>query len=147
VSILNYLPYNKKEAKEAIAAELGWRDYGGKHYESLFTKFYQAYILPQKFKIDKRKPHLSTLICSGQMSREEAVKELGLPLYSAEALRQDKAYVLKKLGLDEQSFEEIMQLPVQSHAAFKTDEGLKKGYMQILEKTVGLRRILKPKQK
>src|SRR5882757_6727466 len=79
VSILNYVPYNKKEIKELITRELDWRDYGGKHYESIFTKFYQAYILPEKFKIDKRKAHLSTLICSGQLSREEALKELESP--------------------------------------------------------------------
>jgi N-acetyl sugar amidotransferase len=69
ISILNYVPYNKQQIKEKIKQELEWRDYGGKHYESVFTKFYQAYILPEKFKIDKRKPHLSTLICSGQMTR------------------------------------------------------------------------------
>ena len=81
ISILNNVPYNKKEVKEIIQKELGWRDYGGKHYESQFTKFYQAYILPEKFHIDKRKAHLSTLICSGQMTRTEALQELEKPLY------------------------------------------------------------------
>jgi hypothetical protein len=145
VSILNYVPYNKKEIKEIIKKELDWRDYGGKHYESLFTKFYQAYILPHKFKIDKRKAHLSTLICSGQMTKEEALKELEAPIYPAAELKQDKEYVLKKLGLSESEFEAIMKLPARKHEDFKTDARLKKGYMNLLRKTEKFRRILKSK--
>ncbi|MFM9909063.1 MAG: N-acetyl sugar amidotransferase, partial [Chitinophagaceae bacterium] len=86
ISILNYIPYNKMEIKKFITKELDWRDYGGKHYESIFTKFYQAYILPQKFKIDKRKAHLSTLICAGQLTRDEALLELEKPLYDMDEL-------------------------------------------------------------
>ena len=145
ISILNYVPYNKKEIKELIKKELGWRDYGGKHYESLFTKFYQAYILPEKFKIDKRKAHLSTLICSGQISKEEAVKELEAPLYTPAELKQDKDYVLKKLGLTDEAFEAIMQHPPRKHEEFKTDTNLKEGYMNLLRKTEKFRRILKRK--
>ena len=65
------MPYNKEEAKALIADKLKWKDYGGKHYESVFTRFYQGYILPEKFKVDKRKAHLSTLICSEQISKED----------------------------------------------------------------------------
>ncbi len=82
-----------------IKKELDWRDYGGKHYESQFTKFYQAYILPEKFHIDKRKAHLSTLICSGQMTRSEALLEMEKPLYDPAQLKSDKEYVMKKFGL------------------------------------------------
>ncbi len=103
--ILDYVDYNKKAVKEFISKELNWRDYGGKHYESIFTKFYQAYILPEKFKIDKRKAHLSTLICSGQMSRQEAIHELEKPIYDPEELKADKEYVLKKFGLTEAEFD------------------------------------------
>jgi hypothetical protein len=95
VSILNYVPYVKKEVKEIIKKDLDWRDYGGKHHESQFTKFYQAYILPEKFHIDKRKAHLSTLICSGQMTKDEALEELRKPLYEPAQLESDKEYVLK----------------------------------------------------
>lgn len=143
ISILNYVPYNKQEVKELITRELGWRDYGGKHYESIFTKFYQAYILPEKFKIDKRKAHLSTLICSGQMTRGEALKEMEQPLYPEADLKQDKEYVLKKLGLDEAAFTAIMQAPIHKHEDFKTDTRLKEGYMNFLRKTEKLRRIIK----
>lgn len=146
ISILNYVPYNKEEIKEVIKKELDWRDYGGKHYESIFTKFYQAYILPEKFKIDKRKAHLSTLICSGQMTKEEALKELEQPLYDQSQLKADTEYVLKKLGLTEKEFHEIMLLPVKKHEDFKTDKNLKEGYMNLLRRTEKFRRILKPKK-
>ena len=145
ISILNYVPYNKKEVKEVIQKELDWRDYGGKHYESVFTKFYQAYILPQKFKIDKRKAHLSTLICSGQITKEEALEELEKPLYNASELKADKEYVIKKFNLTEIEFDSIMQLPVRSHTAFKTDEHLKEGYMNLLRRTEKYRRLIKRK--
>lgn len=143
VSILNYIPYNKQEVKEVIKRELGWRDYGGKHYESIFTKFYQAHILPEKFKIDKRKAHLSTLICSGQITRDEALSELQKPLYAPNDLRLDKEYVLKKLNLSASDFDAIMNLPVRRHEEFKTDKNLKEGYMNFLIRTEKLRKLFK----
>jgi N-acetyl sugar amidotransferase len=143
VSILNYVPYNKKEVKEIITKELGWRDYGGKHYESQFTKFYQAYILPEKFHIDKRKAHLSTLICSGQMTKAEALAELGKPLYDPAQLVSDKEYVMKKFGLSPDEFEKIMHLPIQKHSAFKSDRKLKERYMNMLIKTAPVRHSIK----
>jgi N-acetyl sugar amidotransferase len=143
ISILNYVPYNKKTVKEIINKELGWRDYGGKHYESVFTKFYQAYILPEKFKIDKRKAHLSTLICSGQTTKEEALKELALPLYDVKELKADKEYVLKKFSLSESEFENIMHLPIRRHEDFKMDRLLKEKYMNLLKRTEPIRKALK----
>ena len=143
ISILNYVPYNKHEVKEVIKRELGWKDYGGKHHESIFTKFYQAYILPEKFKIDKRKAHLSTLICSGQISKEEALEELKQPLYPEADLQNDIEYVLKKFGLTRKEFDQIMQLPVVRHDAFRSDLKLKQGYMRLLQRTYKLRKALK----
>ncbi len=143
ISILNYVPYNKKEVKEIIQRELGWRDYGGKHYESQFTKFYQAYILPEKFHIDKRKAHLSTLICSGQMTKQEAILELEKPLYDPAQLKSDKEYVMKKFGLSPEEFEKIMQLPVKNHGAFKSDRKMKDRYMNMLIRTAPLRNSIK----
>jgi N-acetyl sugar amidotransferase len=143
ISILNYVPYNKKDVKEIIKKELNWRDYGGKHYESVFTKFYQAYILPEKFKIDKRKAHLSTLICSNQLTKQEALKELEQPLYPPNELNADKEYVLKKLGLTEMEFENIMHAPVKKHQDFKTDKIFKDAYMNLLQKTAPFRKAVK----
>lgn len=145
VSILNYVPYNKKEIKQLIMKKLDWRDYGGKHYESIFTKFYQAYILPEKFKIDKRKSHLSTLICSGQLSKSEALQELELPLYNPEDLRRDREYALKKLGLSEQEFDSIMKASPRSHNDFKSDATLKQKYMKLLQRTYKFRKLVSGK--
>lgn len=118
ISLLNYIPYIKTEVKELISRELGWKDYGGKHYESIFTRFYQAYYLPRKFGIDKRKAHLSTLICSGQMTREEALLEMTKEVYDKQKLQEDKEYVLKKLNLTEAEFDAIMQLPAKDHTFY-----------------------------
>jgi N-acetyl sugar amidotransferase len=118
VPLLNYLHYNKAEAKAEITRVLGWKDYGTKHGESIFTRFYQHYILPRKFKADKRKAHLSALICSGQMSRTEALAELDKPLYEERELQTDLAFVTKKLGLTSDEFEAIMSAPVHQHTDY-----------------------------
>jgi N-acetyl sugar amidotransferase len=121
VSILNYVPYVKEEVRALLSRELDWVDYGHKHYESIFTRFYQGYILPRKFNVDKRKAHLSNLINSGQITREDALREIEKDPYAGQELESDREYALKKLGLAEDEFEEIMSLPVTSHFAYKTD--------------------------
>jgi hypothetical protein len=121
LSPLNYISYNKAEVKETITRELGWRDYGGKHYESIFTRFYQGYILPVKFGIDKRKAHLSNLIFSGQISKDQAVSELEVPPYELHQLEEDRAFVLKKLGFTSSGFDEYLQRPRREHAEFAVE--------------------------
>lgn len=108
VSTLNYLEFNKSDAKELIKRELDWRDYGGKHHESVYTKFFQTYILPTKFGIDKRKAHLSALICSGQISRAEALEELKDAPANLEEIENEKEYLRKKFGITIEEFENIM---------------------------------------
>jgi len=81
LSILNYVDYDKNEAQELISRELGWRDYGGKHHESIYTRFFQGVILPQKFGVDKRYGHYSDLINAGQLNRDEAMDMLREPTY------------------------------------------------------------------
>jgi N-acetyl sugar amidotransferase len=109
IDILNYVEYSKSEAKTLLARELGWRDYGGKHFESIYTRFYQGYILPKKFGYDKRKMHFSSLICSRQMERAEAIEAL------KDQQEADLAYVVKKLGITHADFDEIMRLPEKSY--------------------------------
>lgn len=109
VSILNYIDYRKEDAMKLISDRIGWQYYGGKHYESIYTRFYQGYILPTKFNIDKRIAHLSALIHSGQMTREHALIELSTNEYIDSGLcLQDKAYVCKKFGFSEYEFNQIM---------------------------------------
>jgi N-acetyl sugar amidotransferase len=121
VSILNFIDYNKAASMNLLQKELGWVYYGGKHYESIYTRFYQAYLLPRKFKIDKRKAHYSNLILSGQMSRSEALQAMKEPVYPKELLEQDREYAIKKLNLDEKSFEEIMALPTRTFLDYKNN--------------------------
>ena len=109
VSILNYADYRKEEAMALLQEKLGWKYYGGKHHESIYTRFYQGYVLPRKFGIDKRYAHLSDLINAGQMTREAARLELTEPPYPEDLQRQDLAYVTKKLGLSATQFDEIMR--------------------------------------
>lgn len=122
IRLLNYVDYNRERAMNILKKELDWEYYGRKHYESIFTKFYQAYILPTKFNIDKRKAHFSSLICAGQMTREEALEELKKSLYDPQELQEDKAYVIKKLGLTEEEFEALMKLPPKSHLDYPNSQ-------------------------
>ncbi|MDD5594342.1 MAG: N-acetyl sugar amidotransferase, partial [Candidatus Margulisbacteria bacterium] len=107
--------YDKNKAKELLIDKLGWKDYGGKHGESRITRFYQEYILPVKFGIDKRRAFLSSLIFAGQISRSEALEQLKEQIGSPERCREDKEYFLKKLGLSAAEFEGIMSLPIKLH--------------------------------
>ena len=111
IEILNYIGYNKKEASRVLQDELGWRYYGGKHYESIYTRFYQGYILPEKFGFDKRRSHLSSLVCSGEVTREQALEELKIPTYAPAMQEEDREYVVKKLGLTDIEFSDIMSAP------------------------------------
>jgi len=124
VEILNKINYSKHDAIRTLQTEFGWEDYGGKHYESTFTKFYQAYILLKKFNVDKRKVHLSALIRNNEISRDEALKELEQEPYAPADLKKDKAYVLKKLGFTEIEFDQIMNEKPKAHLDYRSDEWL-----------------------
>jgi N-acetyl sugar amidotransferase len=114
VRILNLIPYKKADVMHVLQDELGWKYYGGKHYESIYTRFFQGYILPHKFGIDKRLAHFSTLICSGQMNREQALEELEQPVYPEELQYSDYEYVMKKFGFSQVELDGIVKQPVKS---------------------------------
>lgn len=141
VSMLDLLTFDKAAAKRTLQQELGWQDYGGKHHESVFTRFYQGYILPTKFGVDKRRAHLSTLICSGQMTREAALLELTQDHYDGDILTEDKAYVLKKLSMSEQEFAAYIASPAQPHEAYATEDQ----YLRILRRLRSGARRLRPR--
>ena len=121
VRILDLVPYCKTAAKRFLMERLGWRDYGGKHYESVFTRFYQSYILPTKFGVDKRKAHLSNLILNEEISREDALPELAAPPDDPDRQKADKRYVAKKLGWSDDDFEAVLALPPRRHQEFGDD--------------------------
>lgn len=115
IQILNFINYVKRDAIRILNEEFSFRYYGGKHYESTYTRFFQGYILPTKFGYDKRKAHLSSLICSGEMARKEALEEIKKPPYPLEEQAKDRDYVIKKLGITENEFNEIMNLPKKTY--------------------------------
>ena len=121
VQMLNLMNYRRDLATQALIDEFGWKPYGDKHQESLFTKFYQGAILPQKFGVDKRRVHLSDRIRNGELSRDEALVVLAAPVYAPEELRVESDFVRKKLGFTEDQWQAIMLAPPRSHAEFKSD--------------------------
>ena len=116
--ILNYMPYEKPVVIDLLKRELNWRPYGGKHHESLYTRFFQGYLLPKKFGIDKRTAHLSNLICTGQISRDAALAELSTPPYDDTLAQKDIQYVLKRLRISSKEFSDIMNTPVRWYDEF-----------------------------
>lgn len=115
VGVLNYVDYVKQDALHVLADELGYRPYPSKHYESIYTRFYQGYILPEKFGIDKRRLHESDLIRAGQVTRPQALAVLATPTYDLDLLRQDRTFVLKKMALSEDAFQAIMDAPPRTY--------------------------------
>lgn len=120
--LLNSVNYSKSCAIETLKKEFDWQYYGGKHYESVFTKFYQAHVLPIKFGVDKRKSHYSSLIRNGEITRADAISALAEPLYDKYDLIRDKAFVLKKLGFTESEFEQMMKEQPVPHNYYPTDQ-------------------------
>lgn len=139
---LNCMPYIKAEALVELERKIGYKTYPRKHGESLFTKLFQNYYLPTKFGYDKRRPHLSSLIVSGQMTRDEALVKLEEPLYEPQELEIDIAYFCKKLRITRTQFDELMNAMPHHYTDFPNWEGryrlLKKG-QEIIERASGKR--------
>ena len=125
VPFLDYFQYNKIEAMQTLAAEYGYKPYPYKHYESIFTRFYQGYLLPEKFGVDKRRVHLGSLVIAGQMTRETALADLEkLPYPSEKDLEEDRRYFLKKMGWTEQDLKNYLDRPIVAHTAYPSEKGL-----------------------
>lgn len=123
VFFLDYLSYNRKEALGELEASFRYKRYPYKHYESVFTRFYQGYILPKKFGVDKRLLHLSTLIVSGQCQREEAIAGLTPIAYpSEEALEEDVVYFLKKMNWSRSELDAYLARPEVRHDAYRSEK-------------------------
>lgn len=115
---LNFVPYNKNDAVNELKAKVGWRDYGFKHGESRFTKLFQAHLLPMRFGYDKRRPHLSSLIVSGQLSRRDAIQLLNEPLYDPLDLQSDIDFFCKKMRISKAEFEGFIAGPKRHYSEF-----------------------------
>lgn len=136
VHYLDYYDYKKDEAVNILVKEVDYKPYPYKHYESVFTRFYQGYILPKKFGIDKRKLHLSTLIISGQMTREQAVEILKTDPYpDATQLEKDYKFVTKKLGLSDTEFTSYLNRPRVEHDFYSSERWIW-NFLLFLRKTI-----------
>lgn len=111
IPFLNYIDYRKEDAKSLFARTFNFRDYGGKHDESIWTRFFQSYYLPVRFGFDKRRAYFSSLICSGQLTRDAALVQLESPPYEPVQLRRDLRFVQKKFGLDDKAWQDLMAAP------------------------------------
>lgn len=120
VSFINYIDYNKEEAKKLLTEKVGWRDYGGKHFESIFTRFNQTCIRYKKLGIDMRLIEYAALVRDGQYTKAEAKAIVAKAPYTDEQLAQDIEYVKKKLELTDQEFEEIMNTPAKNFLDYPT---------------------------
>lgn len=120
---LDYLPYNRVEAIEVLQRDFNFKPYPYKHYESLFTRFYQGYILPTKFGVDKRIIHLATLVASGQMLREDALKAMeNSPYPSRQMLEEDIEYFLKKMNWTQKMLDDYLSRPERKHDDFPSEK-------------------------
>lgn len=116
---LDYVVYDKAEAEELLHEKYGWTKYANKHYENVFTRFFEGYYLPHKFGFDTRKNVLSNEILAGTMTREEALRILEQPPYDPDQAELDKAYVAKKLGVTTEEFDAIINQPNKTPADYK----------------------------
>lgn len=122
--ILNYVDYNKRRAIQQLQKRFGYRPYARKHGENRFTRFYQEIYLPQKFGIDKRVNHLSSLIIAGEITREEALVELQKPLYDPDEERDELEFIAKKLGFTVEELKTHISAPPRPHTDFANASSL-----------------------
>jgi N-acetyl sugar amidotransferase len=118
---LNYVPYEKDDAIELLKNKLNWKYYGGKHYESKYTKFIQSYYLYQKFEIDYRRATFSSQICAGIIERETAVEQLKSKPFVPSKTEEEKQYISKKLGISKDEFDKILDLPAKWYWNYPND--------------------------
>ncbi len=137
LDFLDYVDYHKPTCLAEIQDKIGYRPYPYKHYESIFTRFYQGYLLPQKFGVDKRRLHLSTLICSGQMTRAEAkVLLTHSPYPDEDDLKSDIEYFLKKMKWQASDLSNYLSRPPQAHDYFPSEFVLANKLNQLYKKII-----------
>lgn len=129
---LNLVDYHKPSAINYLMETVGWKPYAGKHGESVITRFHQAYILPKKFRKDKRIMHLSDMIHSGQTTRAAALAELAEPPYDPSLMEQDRVFVIKKFKISETEFDAIIKSPPTDYRAYPNSESLYKIVRQMV---------------
>lgn len=141
VKPLNLVPFIKKDAEELLLDKFGWEPYLHKHHESRFTRFYEDYWLPRKFGYEKRRAHFSSLILTGQMTREDAIKRISKPEMDELFLKQEFEYVANKLDLTNEELEGIFNAPNRSYRSYRNKIGIIKLGAKLM-KILGLEKRL-----
>jgi len=116
---LNYVPYIQKDVKELLKKKHGWQEYPYKHYESRFTKFYEGYWKPERFGFDERKVQFSSLILTGQMTREEALEKLSKPAWDEKSINDEFEYIATKLGISVDELMSYFHAPIKTYRDYK----------------------------
>jgi N-acetyl sugar amidotransferase len=119
---LDYVSYDKDKAREFLMEHFGWQNYGGKHHESKITAFWQSYAMPVKYNMDYRRTTYSSQICSGQMSRDEALQLLESSPYDPVKIADDKKYVAKKFGISVEELEQYLALSPKTYLDFPNEK-------------------------
>lgn len=142
VKPLNYLPYNKEHAAKELSKIYGWRPYPQKHFESRFTRFYEAYWLPTRFSYDTRRVQYSSLILTDQMTREEAMAKLGRPAYDPETIDEEFDYIATKLGICVDELRFYHQMPLKTYHDYANQQWMFETGARVL-KALGVERAIK----
>lgn len=132
INLLNMVDYSKTAAMDLLTREFGWQYYGGKHFESIFTRWFQSCYQPRKFGYDKRRSHLSCLVMNGEMTRDEALHELRSPACPPQQQAQDEAYILEKLDITPEEWARQMALPPTPNDAYFSQQRLLDAAMKLL---------------
>jgi N-acetyl sugar amidotransferase len=142
---LNYIPYFKNEAINLLQKEYGWKPYPQKHFESRFTKFFEGYWLPERFGFDPRRVQLSSLILTGQMTRDEAIKILDKPAYNPETIKDEFNYIATKLGISYDELNYYFTMPVKYYWDYKNQQNLFRMGAKVL-RYIGVEQVKKRDQ-
>jgi N-acetyl sugar amidotransferase len=134
VSPLNYITYSKNFAEKFLSTKIGWESYGEKHYESIWTKYFQGYFLPYRFGYDKRKAHYSSLILSNQISRSNALKRLSSSSLSETTLHHLENFICNKLEINSEYLEFLKNIPLSHFSDYRNQSHLKNYYALVSSK-------------
>lgn len=131
IAPLNYVDYNKEAAKKVLSDEYGWQSYKHKHYENVFTRFYEGYYLPHKFGYDKRRCYDASLILTGQMTREAALNDLACPAYDEKQIREDMEYIAKKLDITLEEFVNLIEGENKTYRDYKNSFSILRLFIKV----------------
>lgn len=125
IPFLNFFDYRKQDAKKTLNETFGWEDYGGHHYENVYSRFAFGWFQFKKFGIDKRIVSLSGPVRSGHISREDALLALKSPPPVEDEILD---YCLNKLDLSRSDWQEIMNSTPKTYRDYFTSAQILKQF-------------------